>query len=94
MRALVDGHWKLIEYHVNGERHTQLFDLSADPHEETNLAENPAQSGRIVALRQSMIEERDLYEDHDAKFWKDIGFGSPPSTASSARLSMHTAQQE
>jgi arylsulfatase A-like enzyme len=94
MRALVDGQWKLIEYHVNGERHTQLFDLSADPHEETNLAENPAQTGRIVALRQSMIEERDRYEDHDAKFWKDIGFGSPLSTASSARLSRHTAQQE
>lgn len=77
MRAVVDGSWKLIEYHVKGERHTQLFDLSADPHEAKDLSADPAQKDRIEALRKRMIEERVTYGDQDAKFWGGVGFGPP-----------------
>jgi arylsulfatase A-like enzyme len=93
MRALVDGEWKLIEYHVKGQRHTQLFDLSNDPHEEKNLADNPAKAGKLAELRELMIAERNRYEDRDAKFWDGIGFGTPLS-ADAGHSSGHTQQQE
>ncbi len=93
MRALVNGSWKLVEYHVKGERHTELFNLAADPHEQKNLASDPAEAGKLAELRQAMIEERNRYEDRDAKFWNDIGFGMPLS-ADASRPSLHTQQQE
>jgi arylsulfatase A-like enzyme len=93
MRAVVAGEWKLIEYHVNGQRHTQLFHLSNDPHEEKNLAGDPAEIGKLTELRELMVEQRNRYEDRDAKFWDGIGFGAPPS-ADARRASFHTQQQE
>jgi len=70
MRALVEGQWKLIEYHVGDARHTQLFDLAGDPHEEKDLSADPAQADRLAHLKKRLEEERDRYGDHDAKFWK------------------------
>lgn len=47
-RAVRDDRWKLIRYpQVNV---TQLFDLKNDPHEKSNLADDPAQAPRIAAL--------------------------------------------
>jgi arylsulfatase A-like enzyme len=94
MRALVDGGWKLIEYHVTGVRHTQLFDLANDPHEERNLADDPAQAGRLAQLRESMIVERDRYEDRDANFWNGIGFGKPLPVDAAALPPPHTGREE
>ncbi|MFP4381733.1 MAG: sulfatase-like hydrolase/transferase, partial [Candidatus Sumerlaeia bacterium] len=37
-RMIRDRRWKLIAYHVNGEKHIQLFDMEKDPHELENLA--------------------------------------------------------
>ncbi len=40
-RALRLGDYKLIEYFVKGERHTQLFNLARDPYETTDLSTDP-----------------------------------------------------
>jgi arylsulfatase A-like enzyme len=39
-RMVRDRRWKLIDYHVAGEHHSQLFDLQEDPHELVNLADS------------------------------------------------------
>jgi arylsulfatase A-like enzyme len=48
MRAVRDERWKLIVYPQIHYR--QLFDLRDDPHETRNLADDPAQAGRIASL--------------------------------------------
>jgi arylsulfatase A-like enzyme len=50
-RMAKDERWKLIEYAVGPERHSQLFDLREDPWERNNLAADPAAAGRLAALR-------------------------------------------
>lgn len=75
MRAVVDGDWKLIETHVKKVRGTQLFNLAADPSEKTNLAADPAHATKLKALREQMIAQREVWDDHDASFWTNIGFG-------------------
>ncbi len=48
MRSVRDERWKLIRYPpIN---HTQLFDLENDPHEMSNLANDPAQADRIERM--------------------------------------------
>ena len=49
-RAVKKDGWKLIRYHVKGQSTTQLFNLRRDPWEMTNLADDPAQVGRLHAL--------------------------------------------
>jgi arylsulfatase A-like enzyme len=49
-RMVRDRRHKLIKYSLKGEKHTQLFDLAADPWETKNLADDPALSGRREAL--------------------------------------------
>ena len=48
-RAVRDDRWKLIAYPSLG--YLQLFDLQADPHEITNLAERPEHAAEIARLR-------------------------------------------
>jgi len=43
--------WKYIRYIETSPPLEQLFDLAADPHEEKDLARDPAQAGRLRALR-------------------------------------------
>jgi arylsulfatase A-like enzyme len=54
-RMIKDDRWKLIEYAVGGARHTQLFDLAADPWERNNLAGDGAASGELASLRQRLV---------------------------------------
>ncbi|HEY1599896.1 MAG TPA: sulfatase-like hydrolase/transferase [Pirellulales bacterium] len=51
-RAVRDERWKLIRYPLVDR--TQLFDLREDPDELVNLANDPAQSGRMALLTQHM----------------------------------------
>jgi arylsulfatase A-like enzyme len=50
-RAIRTDRWKLIAYNVDGVKHTQLFDLTADPLEMRNLAGDAAQARRLRELR-------------------------------------------
>ncbi|MCU0502995.1 MAG: sulfatase-like hydrolase/transferase [Anaerolineae bacterium] len=73
MRGVRDERWKLIEYVVEGRRHTQLFDLRADPWELTNLAGDPGHAERLSRLRGLLAEWRDELGDTQAdmgkRFW-------------------------
>ncbi|BCU79821.1 sulfatase-like hydrolase/transferase [Luteolibacter sp. LG18] len=98
MRAVVVDGWKLIEYHVKGERHTQLFHLTEDRTEEKDLSADPAQVDRLKTLRERMIVERDRYGDEDGEFWTDIGFGTPLAKTSNPHAKPkpenHTQEEE
>ncbi len=48
-----DRQYKLIEYCVNGRRHTQLFDRVNDPHELTNLAGDATFAPVLERLREA-----------------------------------------
>lgn len=100
MRAVVADGWKLIEYSVKGERHTQLFHIAEDRTEEKDLSADPAQADRLKALRERMIVERDRYGDEDGDFWNGIGFGAPlaktstPHAKPKPKPQAHTQEEE
>lgn len=72
-RAVSDGEWKLAEYHVNGRRTTQLFNLKDDPWETTDLSGQKKYKSLIKKLRKQMETERDLTRDQSS-FWTDFVF--------------------
>jgi arylsulfatase A-like enzyme len=55
-RAVKDDRYKLIRYHVNGKKTTQLFDLKSDPLERKNLAGDTSQAARVEGLNGLMKE--------------------------------------
>lgn len=57
-RAVRDDRYKLIEYGVDGKRHTQLFDLTNDPHELANLAGDPQHANVLARLRKLLETDR------------------------------------
>ena len=67
-RSIRDGRYKLIEYRVNGARHTQLFDLHEDPHEMTNLAGDDAHRQTLASLRALLKEERVRLNDGNSPY--------------------------
>jgi len=72
-RAVMERRWKLIEYAVNGECTTQLFDLENDPFELRNLADDPACAEHLARLRNRLVQARREYDDEleglGADFW-------------------------
>lgn len=73
-RAVQDRRYKLIEYVVNGERTTQLFDLAEDPWELNNLAGEPRCQPKLDELRQALRRwQRELDDNQPgqgADFWE------------------------
>ncbi|MCH7224896.1 sulfatase-like hydrolase/transferase [Haloferula sp. A504] len=67
-RAVRDERHKLIEYAVDGSRHTQLFDLKEDPHELDNLADDPAHAKTLARLRELLEKERVRLNDGTSSF--------------------------
>lgn len=67
---------KLIEYNIDGTRHTQLFDLRADPHECDDLSGDPAQAHLLEELRGQLVELRDAWDDQQTEwgevFWSGV----------------------
>lgn len=71
-RGVREGDFKLIEYVAGDERSTQLFDLGNDPHETANLADDPAQAGRLRSLRCELSRwKTELHDTQDMgrQFW-------------------------
>lgn len=72
-RGISDGTWKLIEYHVNGERTTQLFNLKDDPWEMNDLSGQKKYGKTIQRLREKMTEQ--CKETNDTStFWNNFSF--------------------
>lgn len=72
-RAISDGTWKLIEYHVKGKRTTQLFNLKKDPMECNNLYADKKQAATVKRLRAQMLKEKEQTEDNSS-FWDSFTF--------------------
>lgn len=70
IRGVTDGHHKLIEYSCGS---SQLFDLSRDPSEIHNLADQDASSATFTEMRQRLVSLADEWDDEDhptgKEFW-------------------------
>ena len=60
----------LIEYAVEGQRTTQLFDVQTDPWELNNLADDPGYAGHLRRLRAELLRWRDELDDDKETFWQ------------------------
>jgi arylsulfatase A-like enzyme len=74
-RGVRDQRYKLIEYHVNGRRTTQLFDVEEDPWETENLAEDPGMAGEVARLRAELLRLRDAWDDTASEWGKTFWDG-------------------
>jgi len=63
--ALTDGRTKYIFHARDGEE--QLFDLSQDPYELTDLASEPAHSARLAQWRERLVSHLSIRGDHFVK---------------------------
>ena len=62
-RAARKGDFKLIEYQVDGNRTTQLFNLNKDPWEMNNLYQDPAHIEKVEELRTVLKQQQKLLGD-------------------------------
>ena len=72
-RSVQDRQFKLIEYCTKGGRFTQLFDLSKDPYEMTNLAGQREHADKLAELRAILVRERVRLNDGNTGY--KIGSG-------------------
>ena len=54
-RMLKTDRWKLIEYRVDGESRTELFDLQTDPAELHDIAADTENQSRLQSLRERLV---------------------------------------
>ncbi len=90
-RAVRDKQYKLIEYCVGKDRHTQLFDLLNDPEETRNIADQEAHAVTMACLRKLLQEDRAALNDGNTPFpfsdqqgkdfWSQIESAVPPIQA-------------
>jgi arylsulfatase A-like enzyme len=73
-RMVRDDRWKLIEYFAGGQRHTQLFDLSTDPDELRNLAEEKNNADIVDRLRGQMRQLGREFGDPDTALYSKKAF--------------------
>jgi arylsulfatase A-like enzyme len=69
-RMVRDRRWKLIEYVVGDQHHTQLFDLASDPDELNNLASQKSARKNLATLRSKMLELATQFGDPDAAVYR------------------------
>lgn len=63
MRAYRKEQLKLIEYFVNGERHSQLFNVQQDPFEMNNLLDDKKNASKHLEMKTKMIQEMKTLND-------------------------------
>jgi arylsulfatase A-like enzyme len=80
-RMVRDKRWKLIEYVVGDQHHTQLFDLSKDPDELTNLAAEESSADTLTRLRGQLIHLAKNFGDPDAAIYRDAIAGKKAHAA-------------
>ncbi len=62
-RALRIGDWKLIEYMVNGQKTSQLFNLRKDPFELYNLENNSKCHLKLTEMKTALTAQKKIYND-------------------------------
>lgn len=62
-RALRIGDWKLIEYMVNGQKTSQLFNLRKDPFELNNLDNNSNFHLKLTEMKTALTAQKKIYND-------------------------------
>ena len=72
-RAVQTDTHKLIEYCVDGARHTQLYDRAADPWELYSVAELPSGADTRAHLTTALLQSRAEMGDHSPVFWGAYG---------------------
>lgn len=75
-RSVRDSRYKLIEYCVEDERHTQLFDLVDDPDELKNLAEDTKHQETLKGLRELLKKDRVRMNDGNTPYEFSNGLGT------------------
>ena len=75
-RMVRDKRWKLIEYVVGDQHHTQLFDLSKDPDELDNLAGKESSVEVLTRLRSELRHLAKNFGDPDAAVFRDAIAGN------------------
>jgi arylsulfatase A-like enzyme len=79
-RMVRDKRWKLIEYVVGNQHHTQLFDLSTDPNELVNLADKESNADVLTRLRDQLRHLAKNFGDPDGAIFRDAIAGNKPRT--------------
>lgn len=72
-RAVQNGTHKLIEYCVDGVRHTQLYDRGADPWELNSVADLPSGADTRAHLTTALLQARAEMGDRSPGFWGTYG---------------------
>jgi len=62
-RAIRTDRYKLSEYYVDGDRHTQLFDVAEDPAETEDISDDPARADDLERLRGELADRRERLDD-------------------------------
>ncbi len=72
VRAVRNERYKLIEYCVDGKRHTQLFDLANDRYECNDLSNHPDNEVIITELRAALVKqaEQESGAEWGVEFWR------------------------
>jgi len=85
MRGVRTQDYKLIEYAVNQNNYTQLFDIKNDPWELNNLAEHKEHKGTLQNLRQQLCKLANEWDDTEHRlgrdFWKNCKNVNPDKSA-------------
>ncbi|MFI3277463.1 MAG: sulfatase-like hydrolase/transferase [Rikenellaceae bacterium] len=69
-RAIRDEQYKLIEFCVNGERNTLLFDIKNDPYETKDLSKDRSYRKVLKHMRERLVANKSIDAEWGAKFWE------------------------
>ncbi len=101
-RAVYDGRYRFLIYTGKDEAndaiilHKFLFDMTEDPMERDNLADDPAHADTIKRLEALLYRMRDAYADPvvPGGFWDKYEKGAPPTRRSASQTTQYTADAE